>query len=56
MVTKKKKTGGRPSFLKKPVKRNVVLEEKHWKALDRYAKQHNITGRSAAIRHMIEER
>ena len=51
----KKRERGRPAVLKKPMRRNISLEESHWKKLERYARKHSLSGRSAALRQLIED-
>jgi len=46
---------GRPSYLKDPQRRIMILEPRHIRYLDSYAKKHKLMGkRSGAIRHIID--
>jgi hypothetical protein len=45
---------GRPSELNNPHRMVVRLEPRHLRALDNYMKKHNLSGRNAAIRHILD--
>ena len=46
---------GRPSFLKDPVRRNIIFERRHLAKLSALAKRLKLKGQSAVIRYLLDK-